>query len=68
MTGDHSLSTALAKCDGDTYGRGLNIASCQEAWELLPDEDGVSTCMYDLRAMIFPVLLYPNFQLVLEHG
>lgn len=57
LTGDHSLSTALAKCDGDTYGHGLNMASCQEAWELLPDTDGISTCTYDLRARTFLDLL-----------
>ncbi len=30
------LAAPRVQCDASTYGRGLNIASCQEAWELLP--------------------------------
>ena len=30
------LTTPLVTCDGSAYGRDLSIASCQEAWELLP--------------------------------
>lgn len=30
------LAAPRIQCDASTYGRDLNIASCQEAWELLP--------------------------------
>lgn len=30
------LAAPRIQCDASTYGRGLNIASCQEVWELLP--------------------------------
>ena len=30
------LAAPRIQCDGSKYGRGLNIASCQETWELLP--------------------------------
>ena len=30
------LTTPRVKCDKSAYGRGLNIPSCQEAWDLLP--------------------------------
>ena len=30
------LGAPRIQCNGSKYGRGLNIASCQEAWELLP--------------------------------
>ena len=30
------LAAPRIQCDASTYGRLLNIASCQEAWELLP--------------------------------
>lgn len=32
----HHLVAPRVQCKASTYGRGLNIASCQEAWELLP--------------------------------
>ena len=30
------IAAPRIQCDASTCGRGLNIASCQEAWELLP--------------------------------
>ena len=35
VTNPH-LAAPRIQCDASTYGRGLNIASCQEVWELLP--------------------------------
>ena len=38
------LAAPRIQCDASTYGRGLNIASCQEAWELLPTSTTRRTC------------------------
>ena len=30
------LAAPRIKCDASTYGHGLNVASCQEVWEIFP--------------------------------
>lgn len=35
LTNVHFAAPRIS-CDASTYGWGLNVASCQEAWELLP--------------------------------
>jgi len=52
LTGVLSDYTALAKCDGDTYGYSLNKASCQEAWELLPKSKDDRICEFNSRPLI----------------
>lgn len=36
LNGTLHLAAPRIHCDASTYGQGLNIASCREAWELLP--------------------------------